>query len=106
MSEFIQVEAIHIKIREGNVTITYSVLISYCFALHPYEKHELIKPEWVIRCQNLVTLKPTFEHLSLSYQKRDGPVPARPSFFCNFEMTITKACTYVHVFTGQNLLFF
>ncbi len=28
--------------------ITYSVLISYCFALHPYEKHELIKPEWVI----------------------------------------------------------
>ena len=29
-------------------TITYSVLISYCFALHPYEKHELIKPEWVI----------------------------------------------------------
>ncbi len=29
-------------------SITYSVLISYCFALHPYEKHELIKPEWVI----------------------------------------------------------
>ncbi len=28
--------------------ITYSVLISHCFALHPYEKHELIKPEWVI----------------------------------------------------------
>ncbi len=28
--------------------ITYSVLISYCFALHPYEKHELIKPEWVL----------------------------------------------------------
>ncbi len=28
--------------------ITYSVLISYGFALHPYEKHELIKPEWVI----------------------------------------------------------
>ncbi len=31
-----------------SATITYSVLISYCFALHPYEKHELIKPEWVI----------------------------------------------------------
>ncbi len=29
-------------------SITYSVLISYCFALHPYEKRELIKPEWVI----------------------------------------------------------
>ncbi len=28
--------------------ITYLVLISHCFALHPYEKHELIKPEWVI----------------------------------------------------------
>ncbi len=28
--------------------ITYSVLISYCLALRPYEKHELIKPEWVI----------------------------------------------------------
>ena len=26
-------------------TITYSVLISYCFALYPYEKQELIKPE-------------------------------------------------------------
>ncbi len=25
--------------------ITYSVLISYCFALYPYEKQELIKPE-------------------------------------------------------------
>ena len=29
-------------------SITYSVLISYCFALHPYEKRELIKPGWVI----------------------------------------------------------
>ncbi len=25
--------------------ITYSGLISYCFALHPYEKHGLIQPE-------------------------------------------------------------
>ena len=25
--------------------ITYSVLISYCFSLYPYEKQELIKPE-------------------------------------------------------------
>ncbi len=31
-----------------NQIITYSVLISHCFALHAYEKHELIKPEWVI----------------------------------------------------------
>ncbi len=30
------------------LAITYSVLISHCFALHPYEKHELIKTEWVI----------------------------------------------------------
>ncbi len=35
------------------VPITYSVLISYCFALNPYEKHELIKPEWVIEDKNL-----------------------------------------------------
>ncbi len=28
--------------------ITYSVLISPCFALDPYEKQQLIKPELVI----------------------------------------------------------
>ncbi len=30
------------------VTITYSVLISPCFALDPYEKQQLIKPELAI----------------------------------------------------------
>ncbi len=30
------------------LTITYSVLISPCFALDPYKKQLLIKPEWVI----------------------------------------------------------
>ncbi len=40
--------------------ITYSVLISHCFALHAYEKHELIKPEWVI---DLEMEKKTIFHL-------------------------------------------
>ncbi len=40
------------KLMNNIVIITYSVLISYCFALHPYEKHELIKPEWVIAKYN------------------------------------------------------
>ncbi len=31
-----------------NYSITNSVLISCCFALYPYEKEELIKPEYVI----------------------------------------------------------
>ncbi len=30
-------------------SITYSGLISHCFALHPYEKQGLIKPELVNR---------------------------------------------------------
>ncbi len=37
-----------LQLLNGVMIITYSVLISYCFALHPYEKHELIKPELVI----------------------------------------------------------
>ncbi len=37
------------KFQDTMYTITYSVLISYCFTLHPNEKHELIKPEWVIK---------------------------------------------------------
>ncbi len=42
-------EANPVLLLSGNIIgITYSVLISYCFALHPYEKRELIKPGWVI----------------------------------------------------------
>ncbi len=37
-----------IPLCSSGIAITYSVLISHCFALHPYEKHELIKTEWVI----------------------------------------------------------
>ena len=45
------------KINISKSIITYSVLISYCFALHPYEKHELIKPEWVIGVLFTATLR-------------------------------------------------
>ncbi len=48
--------------------ITYSVLISYCFALHPYEKHELIKPEWVIENNSYIR---KYSHL------RKYPLPIR-----------------------------
>ena len=56
-------------------SITYSVLISPCFALDPYEKQQLIKPELVIELQ-IIHWKGTFTekiHLSpIIYLSCDG----------------------------------